>query len=99
MRACILLSFLLAVLGFVLLFVLPAFGVFVIFRPVADLSSCSAAACEELANEADAAYISDNELTLYCDEKCLDTPSDPFGGLWCNMRGLGQPCRACRADK
>ena len=53
----------------------------------------------ENADDADNAYISDNSLTLYCDDKCSDTPTDPYGGLWCNMRGLGQLCRACRADK
>lgn len=64
-----------------------------------DAGSCTAAACEDSASSADRAYIDDNSLTLYCDDKCSDTPSDPFGGLWCNMRGLGQLCRACRADK
>ncbi|CAN0001545.1 unnamed protein product, partial [Laminaria digitata] len=64
-----------------------------------DADSCTTAMCEANANEEDSDYISDNSLSLYCDEKCFDTPNDPFGGLWCNMRGLGQPCRACRADK
>ncbi|CAM9566673.1 unnamed protein product, partial [Scytosiphon promiscuus] len=63
-----------------------------------DSDSCTASACEDNADSADNAYISDNSLTLYCDDKCADTPTDPYGGLWCNMRGLGQLCRACRAD-
>lgn len=80
----------------------PGFWRFCFFGltfPVAEPDSCTTAACEANASEEDSGYISENSLTLYCDEKCFDTPEDPFGGLWCNMRGLGQPCRACRADK
>lgn len=65
----------------------------------ADITSCTRSACEAGASGEDSSYINENDLTLYCDSKCFDTPSDPYGGLWCNMRGLGQPCRACRTDK
>lgn len=65
----------------------------------AEITSCSQAACIEEADADDLAYINDNELTLFCDADCFDNPDDAFGGLWCNMRGLGQPCRACRSDK
>lgn len=55
--------------------------------------------CEANANADDNDYLNENSLTLFCDQDCLNTPGDNFGGLWCNMRGLGQLCRACRADK
>lgn len=65
----------------------------------AEATTCTAATCEDSADADDLTYLEENDLTLYCDSKCADTGSDEFGGLWCNMRGLGQLCRACRADK
>lgn len=55
--------------------------------------------CMEAADEDDIAYIEDNNLTLFCDEDCLTAGDEDFGGLWCNMRGLGQPCRACDTNE
>ncbi|CAM9330366.1 unnamed protein product [Ascophyllum nodosum] len=60
-----------------------------------DKESCTAARCLERATDDDLSYFEENDLTLFCDNKCFDTSSDPRGGLLCNMRGLGQPCRAC----
>lgn len=65
---------------------------------VLEVTSCAANVCSDSSSE-DQAYITDNGLTLYCDEKCFDTSTDPADGLWCNMRGLGQLCRACHENK
>lgn len=60
--------------------------------------ACAPGVCTDPSSE-DEAYITDNGLTLYCDSKCSDASSDDAGGLWCNMRGLGQLCRACHENK